>query len=397
MTNLTNLPHGDRAHSPWGASSANRWMNCPGSVGLIEKAPEPTESKYASEGTCAHELAEETLLGSGKASDYIGNVYQGHTVDEEMAEHVQTYVDYITKASKGGNKDLVIEERFNLDFIAEGLFGSNDACILEFMGVLEVIDLKYGKGLEVEAKNNKQLLYYALGAAHGSDFEHVKLTIIQPRIENSIKSWTLSVKELNKFGEKLKVAVDETKKENPKLLAGDHCIFCPAKAICPAQREAAQKLLRMNFSNEIATTPKSLPAPEDLDDRTLMNILDHTSLIKKWLESVSGYSLSKLKSGGRVKGYKLVKGRSVRKVTSETEIKLALGDGVFENKLLGVTALEKKFGKAETCDFFYKPEPKLTLAREEDKRPAVGVKSVVDLFGQEPIKTKKENFDNFKF
>lgn len=363
--------HSERAHSQWGASSAYRWMACPGSVRLSELAPEQESSPYAAEGTCAHELAERCLLDRKDAEHFIGVEFEGYEVTEEMAKYVQIYVDYVKQASEGEDKDVLIEEKFDLSHVREGMFGSNDACILEHFGTLEVIDLKYGKGIEVEAKNNKQLLYYALGAARGGDFTEVKLTIVQPRVENPIKSWTTSMDTLSKFEEELGRAYDATLVENPKYASGDHCRFCPAIAMCDTKRRDAQATARMDFGLETPKSDSSLPAPEQIDDEVLKRVLDHADEIKQWINSVEGYALHLLKIGKEVPGYKLVKGRANRKVKDEKALLAAMGDEIYEHKLKGIGKLEQRFGKAEIAPYLYKPEPKLTIAPESDKREEV--------------------------
>ena len=127
---MSEINHSQRGHSIVGASSAHRWMACPGSNNLIAKAPPQESSIYASEGTCSHELAEHTLRNSGRCSDYIGMEWEGHTVDEEMAEYTQVYVDYVLEASRGDSKDSIIEESFDLSFIREGMHGSNDCIVM---------------------------------------------------------------------------------------------------------------------------------------------------------------------------------------------------------------------------------------------------------------------------
>ena len=393
--------HSERSHSKWSASSSSRWMACPASVELIEKAPPQKSSPYAAEGTCAHELAEKALLGSGNCMDYVGETFEGYEVTEEMANYVQHYVNYISNIMrKNPSNSLLIEEKFNLDFIREGLYGSNDACILEPFGTLEIIDLKYGKGIEVEAKDNKQLMYYALGAAYGQDFEKIKLTIIQPRIQQSTKSHTITMKELEQFAEELGKAVDATKEENPTISAGSHCFFCPAKGICPEQRKAVQKTTLMDFEADTVKTEKSLPSPDTMKESVLANVLDHSDTIKKWLDSVKSYAVARLEAGEPIKGYKLVHGRANRKVRSETELKMAFGEDIYEKKLLGIGKLEKKFGKSEVADFLYKPEPPVTLAKSNDKRPSIKREKInmAEEFGLEETSSNKDNnFDNFDF
>ncbi len=45
-------------------------------------------------------------------------------------------------------------------------FGTADALIIA-NNTIEVIDLKYGKGVKVDAQNNPQLMLYGLGAFRG--------------------------------------------------------------------------------------------------------------------------------------------------------------------------------------------------------------------------------------
>lgn len=408
---MKEINHSERAHSKLGASSASRWMACPASVELSEQAPDEGHSAYASEGTCAHELAEVALLGSGNCSDYIGETYEGFTVTQEMADYTQIYVDYVIDAGSGEYVDTLIEERFSLDHIRDDMFGTNDACVLEPFGTLEIIDLKYGKGVEVEAKDNKQLLYYALGAAKGNDFEKVKLTIIQPRVENPIKSWTIPFKELKVFEETLKQAVEAVESPNPKFETGSHCRWCKAKAICPKKLEEAQAVARMDFSNEISPSDsKSLPEPSTLNVVQIKNILDHSKDIEDWLKSVAKYAQVKMEAGGHIDGYKLVRGRATRKYVSEADVianfEAVYGDSIYaKRKLLGIPAMEKLVGKEDLSEYVYKPEGSITVAKRDDKRaeyiPAPMFPEIVEeeeaVNKEQLIQDCLDDFDNYEF
>ena len=199
-------------HSNLGASGAERWFNCSGSVKLQEGIPS-ISSEAAKEGTLAHELAEQILLGKTNISPEI-------LKDKEMLEAVWVYTDYVLNKLKKPNQKLYIEKQFDLSFIHEGMFGTNDACIIDLdTKTLEIVDYKHGKGKYVEVENNLQLLYYALGAyqsfcrdgrgtikkveepnkpldypplyeIHIHDITNIKLTIVQPRF----KGQTLSVR-----------------------------------------------------------------------------------------------------------------------------------------------------------------------------------------------------------
>ena len=386
--------HKDRAHSELGASSAKRWMNCPSSVVLSRGIPDKT-SAFASEGTCAHEVCDIALNEGKDAKDYVGNVYEGVTVTEEMAEHVQLYLNYVRQASEG--KELSVEERIDLSFVDPRMFGSNDAAIYEPYGTLEIIDFKYGKGVEVEAENNPQLMYYALGAAHGGEYMKVKMTIIQPRVENPIKSWTVPYERIESFKQELLDAVERVDSGIESFELGDHCKFCKAKAICPAQKNKAMEVAKMDFAEVVPTGPASLPAANTLSDSELKNVLDHAKLITDWITSVEGYALAQLESGKKIDGYKLVKGRSYRKIQDEErfiqENELFYGDKIFKPRQLETMGkLTKLIGKEEIEKFITYTEPKKAIAPESDKREAITPTIIEDF--QQFINT---SYDDMEF
>jgi len=397
---MDNINHSERAHSVWSASSSHRWMACPASIKLSEGIPDQS-SPYAAEGTCAHELAEKALLSDKDCIDFIGEEFCGHEVDEEMANYVQIYVDYVRKAGRGELKDVLIEERFDLSKIHEGLYGTNDACISEFMGTLEIIDLKYGKGVQVFPENNEQLMYYALGAMQGGEYTKVKLTIVQPRVDNPIKSWVCKPERIEKFKEDLLYAIKKTKEENPKMVTGDHCKFCKAKAVCPKVKEEVQGLVKMAFSEPVVTSPASLPPAEKMDSLELSTILNHATMIRDWLDSVERYAYTVLVNGGKVLNYKLVAKRSNRKYISEEHAEKVLlekfGDTIYQRpKLLGIPAMEKLVGKELVKDLICIPDAGTTIAPESDKRPEVKIKTASQAFLEEPV-SDDENFDNLTF
>lgn len=390
--------HSERAHSPWGASSAHRWMACPASIKLSEGI-ENKSSKFAAEGTCAHELAEKALIEGNRCEEYIGEVFEGHTVDAEMADYVQIYVDYINNAGSSDFADVIVEERFDLSHIAEGLFGTNDACISEYMGTLEIIDLKYGRGVEVSPEENKQLLYYALGASKGGEYSDVKLTIIQPRVSDPIKSWTCSMERLQQFETELKEAVEATKEAQPRINTGGHCKFCPAKAVCPQLKSEVQDSLRMDFAAPVATGPASLPEPKGLADYELTAVLNHAGMIREWLDAVEKHAYTLLESGQEVNGFKLVAKRSNRKIENPdlviAELGGQYGDKLYTKKLISVSAFEKLVGKDVAKNYLVKPDAGTTIAPESDKRPAV-VNKTIQSFKEAPV-ISGDDFDNLTF
>ena len=173
------VEHTQRAHAVLSASGSDRWMNCPGSIRLEALAPPESESPYAAWGTQGHEYAEQVLRKQKTVAE----------LPEEFQEVVQKYVDYVL--ALGGT--LFIEHRFDLSWLHPNMFGTCDAIVI-VGNVMHVVDLKTGQGVKVDAENNTQLLYYALGAYHDYgylwDIKTIKLHIVQPRIYH-YDSWEL--------------------------------------------------------------------------------------------------------------------------------------------------------------------------------------------------------------
>lgn len=321
-----------RTHSVLGASSAHRWLACPGSIRMSEGIPKTT-SVYAEEGTAAHTLAERCLHAKNNATDCVGVVIitkNGRTfkVTEEMAEAVQVYLDLIRKerAEAGAQAEFMVEQKFRLDWLRPGLFGTNDAMIGRPFGTLTVYDYKHGAGVAVDAEDNVQEMYYGLGAIKdpktAAAYEDVELVIVQPRAvhrDGAIRRHKMSVDDLLKWGyEVLLPGAKATDDPNAPVVAGDHCKFCPAMAICPAQKAKAMTVAAGVFDPVV----KLPPSPEAMSLADVKHVVDVADMVEGWLNSCRAYLRTLLESGKATSaelGYKLVQGRATRKWTSEDE------------------------------------------------------------------------------
>jgi len=318
-------------HSPIGASSAERWFNCPGSVELCKDAPERIESKYAREGSNAHHLAEVCLKESLLPLELIDYEYtytehdKEHTyiVTKEMAEAVKVYVDVIAKDKLIlGSYVVEVEKSFDLDTLHEGLYGTNDCCLIS-RDKITIYDYKHGKGIPVEVGENKQLLYYALGAMlnYKNVIFEIELVIVQPRAfhkDGPVRRWSLSVKELFLFSEHLQAAAIRTEEKDAPLVTGKHCRFCPAKAICPEQEKLLRNATDHDFQ-EILPSSKVLDS-KTLDLQKLINIKASGDQIREFLSAIDDHLFHMKLSGKDVPGYKLVKKRGVRKWKDEKQV-----------------------------------------------------------------------------
>ena len=368
-------------HARCSASAAYRWINCPGSVALSDQCQDPGSSNYADEGTLAHTVAELKLRHEiGELTDLE---YQEQRIalqenayyTGEMEEATDFYVEVVLEslAAAGDGAELMIEQQLDLSkWIPEG-FGTSDTVIIGG-GMIQAIDLKYGKGVKVEAKNNPQLRLYGLGAADLFsglyDFDTVRTTIIQPRLDH-VDSETCLLKELLLWGEEeVAPRAIMAMEGSDYLAAGDWCRFCPAKARCRKRAEFNLELARMEFQK-----------PPLLSNEEIGEVLAKAEHLKKWAEEVSEYALAEALSGKHFDGWKLVEGRSIRKYADEVKVAETLKAAgfdeamLYQRKLYGITDMEKLVGKKKLAatlgDLLIKPQGKPVLVPESDKRKAI--------------------------
>ena len=362
-----------KGHAILSASSSDRWLHCPPSARLCE-AYEDKGSDYAAEGTDAHTLCEYRLkqaLGI-PAEDPIENLSWYNEEMEECAAGYAAYVVELLEAAKQACSDpvVVIEQRVDFSRWVQDGFGTAD-CILIADGVLNIVDYKHGKGVEVSAEGNTQLSLYSLGALEIFDgiydIDTVRMTIFQPRKSN------ISVDQMDKADLYEWADTELTQKAQlayegqGDFSCGEWCRFCKAKAECRERAAVNLALARYDFEE-----------PALLDDDEIADILGKVDALTAWAADVKEYALQQAVSGKEWTGWKLVEGRSNRKYTSEAAVAAAVesaGFDPYERKVLGVTAMQKMLGKTRfeelLAPYIEKPQGKPTLMPESDKRPAM--------------------------
>lgn len=360
-------------HALLSASSAYRWLACPPSA-LLSAKYEDTSSSYAQEGTAAHALAEYKVLKAlgRKADDPTENL---DYFNEEMDEATDAYAGYVleqvAEAKKATTDPIVlVEQRVDFSTYVPDGFGTADALIIAD-DKLSITDLKYGRGVHVEADHNPQLMCYALGAYEMFsalyDIETVSMTIFQPRRDN-VSVFEMKASDLLDWAENtLKPKAELAAEGKGDFTAGEHCRFCKAKADCRARAEANLALARYDFALP--------PTLTDADIEAILPLLDE---LTSWAEDIKAYALTRAVAGKEWHGYKLVAGRSNRKYVNEDAVAKKVSDAGFnpyEEKLLGITAMTKLLGKNRFEELLEglieKPQGKPTLVPESDKRPAM--------------------------
>lgn len=364
------------AHAYLSASSSHRWLNCTKSPLLEEGFPD-TSSIFAEEGTLAHEIGELKLLNKWRKQKRI---IDHELFYEGMINEVEIYTTYCKeKFNEFKVKDKLsimdIEQRLDFSNYAPEGFGTGD-CVIVGDSRIEVIDLKFGKGVEVDPKENTQLMLYGLGALEAYNFlyniKEVTLTVAQVRL-GGISSWTISTKDLIAWGEnevksKARLAFDGKGDTNP----GDWCMFCKFKSQCKARSQYLKNIYDSHKEKE-----KETLSLEDLSE-----ILANEKLIQNWLKDMSEYALGLGLAGTKIPGFKVVEGRSNRRITDGDGLaSVLIKDGFKEEDVYRpkdiktITDLEKLVGKKdfETLSEGYieKPDGKPTLAKDSDKRKSI--------------------------
>lgn len=408
------INHSQRGHARWSASSTTANVNCSGRLTLVEEANLPDlEGEAAAWGTACHEISERVLRSPKiKASSFIDEVIKTKrhniTVDEEMVETSEVYTDYVFGRlieyadyciGEGVEPDgkLLIEQNFSFASLNPPFEagGTGDAIMyFPLWKLLEVADLKGGRGVVVEVEGNMQARSYGLGAVlsmPGLDVETVMSTIVQPRAFHAsgrIRSEKYHISELIEWTADLlvsmgksKQAMDDRQTMTPMawaekyLKAGDHCKFCPVAGICPALEQKALDAAMVYFDD--LDQPQIKNKPDTMTPEQLSARLDLLDMIEDWIKAVRSYSHYQAESGVEIPHYILVakQGREKFKEGAEDAVVTAaeiagLEEKQFRNpgKLRTPKQIRKELGKDNAhllADFTETPSNGTNLVRED--------------------------------
>ncbi len=408
--NKNNAP----AHAKYSASSSERWLNCPGSINLSERAPPQRESEFAIEGTLAHECLEFMLKNRKKKNLVIDGKYEHEMM--VYAEDLIAWIEMIqARNSTMGTKAIILSEtRVDAsEFTCPDQFGTLDAAIVEEYGELVVIDYKYGAGVPVDPEENTQLIFYALGIAHKYDYNFTKVTMVidQPRAfqedGQTRRSWTIPIQKLMEWIPVFKEGVEACDSPVAKLSAGKWCRWCPAATICPEIKNQSMKNAMVVFNDEEQKI-ESIPEPRTISIPKLGHVLSACDQLEAWIAKVREHALHVAERGETVPGWKLVDKKSTRKWSEEDKATIAarriFGNAAFSKpELLSPAQLEKSISSKDDPklkkflnQYVIKKSSGVTLAPASDKREEV--RPIERAFSDQPLITtsKKEKSRNVK-
>lgn len=384
-------------HSNLAPSAACRWLKCTPSLKLEEQF-EDKGSDYAAEGTLAHSVAELKVRkyfceGMSK-SDFTKalnalkktKLYDNGALRDpkdywsEIMDCTDTYLEVLKKIafSYQSKPGISIEQRVDLSNYAPGCFGTSD-CIIIGGDTLNIIDYKHGKGVEVDATNNVQMMLYALGALTRYNIlyciKKVRMTIVQPRL-NNVSEFEMAAEALINWGVfTVRPAAQKAINGEGEYVAGDHCRFCKARSQCRKRAESSTAIADFKGLEKTA----SAPMPPLITDTEVGDLLIKGQFLKKWLEDLEEYALNAVLDGKEIPGWKVVEGRSIRSFDdTDAAFKTITAAGydealLYERKPLTLAKVEKAIGKKEFSQVagahIVTPQGKPTLVVENDKRP----------------------------
>lgn len=399
------------AHSIFSPSGSAMWAYCSGSL-LPNLFTHDTAGEDAACGTVAHSVGELWLKTGERPDHLIGTVEritEGDQVfeieiDGSMMEYVEQYVDYCNFLPGVHFVETRVDHSDLTPLKNQSGTADHAACVPRH---LTITDLKYGKGVQVYAKNNTQGVIYAYGFFKRYDelfdFQTITIRICQPRLDH-FDEWTITREELLKWAAWIKERAYSAWCKGADRTPGEkQCQWCRIKPDCAAYAVWADRLLDGVFDNldDTITTDDMADIQQRLDSGTFVAkpvdvgtltlkqkvVLSHyRKAVESFFKAIQEDIEARALRGEEIPGMKLVEGRSNRvfeNVDAATEHLEFLGigyDDIRPRGMIGITEAEDRLVKLGykrkqlpglLSQVVKKPSGKPTLVDEDDPRPSI--------------------------
>jgi hypothetical protein len=362
-------------HSVFSPSSMKRIILCPGSVLAELKSPIPDESPYAKEGTLLHHYCEKAF--SERPDNPLSYVSETDWSSERKVL-VMEALEYVLKikALHHGPVRVSLESKGSLaSWGLPEIYGTMDVKI-ESEARLDVLDYKFGFGIQVFAEGNPQCACYL---ASSIDYDpsgpqkELYVHVVQPPLNHydvwNVKWSVLTTMVLDTINNALMEAKSEHPSFNPSMEA---CRWCNANMICEHRLQSIRK--------KASAVIKASRSPTTVKTHEWKKILDGADDLQQAIKDVRAFAQREIKSTRGFPGYKLIAGRSKRvfkdpKVGQEFILERLGDEGYGPTPIISLAQAEKKLPglkkDQEWQDLITKPTGKPVLVPESDPRPAL--------------------------
>lgn len=301
-------------------SRAEQWLSCPLSAvlsrelrgsysgcysGQVITSHNQKEEEFIEQGVLAHKLAEETINYL-----YFGGEQKLQTskiIEQAVRDYTLMLQHYVLE-NNGNIVMLGAEQRVSVELDEEtkkaGItcWGTVDAALLTTSSI-HVFDLKYGENEPVDAKNNAQLMLYAVGLYQAykplyPSINCIVLHIIQPRQECKYSDYQLSGEQLMRWFNNTVLSVcHEIGKLDVNRVMSNPSVQTCKNTHCEAYECGRCNKCKNWALNRLSASSSVIPTNEELREEVRLR-----SFLSGYMDNSRDMTVEELKHGRVING-----------------------------------------------------------------------------------------------
>lgn len=301
-------------------SRAEQWLSCPLSAVLSRElmgsysgcctGPVVTSSNHPEEecieqGVLAHKLAEETINYLYFAGERP--IQTSKIVEEAVRDYINVLIRYVQYnicniVTFGAERLVSIELDEATKKAGISCWGTVDAALVTTQSI-HVFDLKYGENEPVDAKNNAQLMLYAVGLYQSykklyPSINDIVLHIIQPRQEHKYSDYQLSGESLMYWFNNtvLPVCHEISKLDINRVMSNPSVETCK-NTHCEAYECGRCNKCKNWALNQLSSSSSVIPTDEELREEVRLR-----SFLNGYFDNSRDMTVEELKNGRVING-----------------------------------------------------------------------------------------------
>lgn len=363
-------------------SRAEQWLSCPLSAvlsrelrgsycgcysGQVITSHNQKEEEFIEQGVLAHKLAQETinyLFFGGERKLQTSKI-----IEQAVCDYINVLQNYVNENSD--NIVLFAAEqpvKIELDEASKksGLtcWGTVDAALVTTRSI-HVFDLKYGENEPVDARNNAQLMLYAVGLhqAYKSlypSITEIVLHIIQPRQEYTHSIYQLSDEQLMSwFNNTVLIVCHEISKLDINRVMSNPSVETCKGTHCEAYECGRCNKCKNWALNKLSSSSSVIPTNEELIEEVRLR-----SFLNGYMDNSRDMTVEEMKNGRVINGV-ICESKEVRNMPKSKKGKQAVldklgsmylpelaGEEYIDHSPKPLYYFEKLLGKERTAEAF---------------------------------------------